>query len=132
MQFEEALFSYLKSFQGLSSLVGERIYPLVIPQKASLPAVTYQRVSAVRQHALQMDTGYTTQMYQISCWSKSYAQSWHIASQLRLSLQNFSGVMGGAEGVHIDAVLLEGEMAGFEPDTNTYYYHMEFQFFYKE
>jgi hypothetical protein len=132
MRFEEALFAHLKAFTGLKSLVDERIYPLVLPQKAVLPAVTYQKISGERLHKLQGDTGFTRPVYQLSCWAENYAQCKAVAEQVRLSLQNYSGFMGGTEGVAVGAVLLEGEAEGYESDTGTFYINMDFQFYYSE
>lgn len=132
MQFEEALFAHLKACTGLKSLVDERIYPLVLPEMAVLPAITYQKISGERLHKLQGDTGFTRPVYQLSCRAENYPQCKAAAEQVRLCLQNHSGVMGGKEGVVVDAVLLEGELEGYEPETGTFYISMDFQFYYSE
>ncbi len=132
MRFEEALFAHLKDCTGLKNLVGDRIYPLVLPQKAVLPAVTYQKISGERLHELQGDTGFTRPVYQLSCLAETYAQCKAVAEQVRLCLQNHSGLMGGIEGVAVGAVLLEGELEGYESDTGTFYINMDFQFYYSE
>lgn len=132
MWFEEALFAHLKGYTGLKNLVGDRIYPLILPQKAVLPAITYQKISGERLHKLQGDTGFTRPVYQLSCLAENYAQCKAVAEQLRLCLQNHSGLMGGIEGVAVGAVLLEGELEGYESDTGTFYINMDFQFYYSE
>lgn len=133
MRFEEALFAHLKDCTGLKSLINERIYPLILPQKAVLPAITYQKISGERLHKLQGDTGFTRSIYQMSCWAENYAQCKAVAEQLRLCLQNHSGLMGGTEGVAVGAVLLKGELEGYdESDTGTFYINMDFQFYYSE
>ncbi|MDA8227051.1 MAG: DUF3168 domain-containing protein [Desulfitobacterium hafniense] len=132
MMFEEALYALLKSHADLAKLVSDRVYPLTLPQKCPLPAIAYQRVSGARMHALQGDTGYTMPVLQFSCWAGNYAECKVVAEQLRLCLQNFSGFMGGPDGVFVGAVLLESEIEGYEPDTGTYYTNLEFQFHYIE
>jgi len=111
MRFEEALFAHLKDCTGLKNLVGDRIYPLVLPQKAVLPAVTYQKISGERLHKLQGDTGLTRPVYQLSCWAENYAQCKAAAEQVRLCLQKHSGLMGGAEGSWNVAVDAQGQKA---------------------
>lgn len=130
--FEEDLYRYLIGSAGISTIAGERVYPVMLPQNCLLPAVTYQKVSGERLHSLQGDTGYATPVFQISARAGSYAQCKTLAEQIRLSLQNFSGLMGGTGGTDIGAVLLMGEVEGYEPDTNSWYNHLDFKFHYEE
>ncbi|WP_094550241.1 tail completion protein gp17 [Petroclostridium xylanilyticum] len=132
MKLEEGLYVHLKNYPDLKSLVEDRIYPLVMPQNCKLPAITYQKVSGSRQHCLQRDTGFTTPVFQISCWAQNYAQLKAVSEQVRFALQNFSGLMGGNGGVEVNAILLQGEMEGFDPDTKIYYAHFDFEFQYIE
>ncbi len=129
--FEEALCSYLTSSFGIFALASDRVYPLMLPQNCPLPAVTYQKVSGDRLHSLQGDTGYTTPVFQITSRADTYEQCKVLAEQVRLSLQNFTGTMG-TSGFHIGAVLLIGEVEGYEPDTNSWYNNMDFKFHYEE
>ena len=130
--FEEALYRHLINFTGVKAIVVARVYPLMLPQKCLLPAVTYQKISGERLHSLQGDTGYTTPVFQITSRAESYAQCKTLAEQIRLSLQNFTGIMGGTDGIDIGAVLLLGEIEGYEPDTSGWFNHMDFQFHYEE
>lgn len=130
--FEEALYRHLTSNYSIHAIAGDRVYPLMLPQSCPLPAVTYQKVSGERLHLLQGDTGYTMPVFQISSRAGTYAECKALAEQMRLSLQNFSGLMGGADGIDIGAVLLMGEVEGYEPDTNSWYNHMDFRFHYEE
>ena len=42
---EEVIVSKLKAHSGLAALVGAWVYPAPLPQRPTLPAVTYQRIS---------------------------------------------------------------------------------------
>ncbi len=130
--FEEVLCSYLINNFGIHALVGDRVYPLMMPQNCPLPAVIYQKISGERLHSLQGDTGYTTPVFQITSRADTYSECKALAEQVRLSLQNFTGLMGGADGVDVGAVILMGEVEGYEPDTNSWYNHMDFKFHYEE
>lgn len=130
--FEESLYKHLINDIGVKAIIEERIYPLMLPQKSLLPAVTYQKVSGERLHSLQGDTGYTMPVFQISSRAETYAQCKALAEQIRLSLQNFTGIMGGTDGIDIGAVLLLGEIEGYEPDTSGWFNHLDFQFHYEE
>ncbi len=130
--FEETLYTHLINAAEVKAIVQDRIYPLMIPQNKSLPAVTYQKISGERLHSLQGDTGYTTPVFQISARAETYAQCKALAQEIRLCLQNFTGQMGGTDGLNIGAVLMLGEVEGYEPDTGGWYSHMDFQFHYEE
>ena len=45
---EEALKGLLVANVGVNAVVAGRVYPVVHPQGASLPAIVYQRISGVR------------------------------------------------------------------------------------
>lgn len=47
MRAEQAVRSLLVGSAALTALVSTRIYPKVLPQDASLPAVTYEHVSSI-------------------------------------------------------------------------------------
>ncbi len=130
--FEEALNMHLASSAGINAIVSDRVYPVMLPQNCPLPAVAYQKISGERIHSLQGDTGYTTPVFQITSRAESYAECKALAEQVRLSLQNFTGVMGGIGGTDIGAVLLMGEVEGYEPETNSWYNHMDYKFHYEE
>ena len=51
-ELEQALFTRLDGFAGLTSLVVSRIYPLILPQNPTLPAVTYQRIDGIREDGI--------------------------------------------------------------------------------
>lgn len=130
MVIEEALYAHLSTFAGLAVLVSNRIYPLVLPQKGTYPSITYLKVSGRRLHALQTDPGMASPRFQISCWAQTYTQAKAVAKQVQAALQNFSGVMGGAGGVQVDAVLFENEFDLYEDETEgkTKLYHVPVDF----
>lgn len=120
MKIEEALYTYLKSHTGLSALVGSRIYPLKLPQNPTLPAVVYVKVSYAGERA--MGTGNpraSRARFQFSCFAQSYASAKDVAEQVKLALQDYSGLMGG--GVTVLDTNVVGEVDVFEPDTGLYH-----------
>jgi hypothetical protein len=132
MRFEEALFLHLKNHSGIKSIVQERIYPLIIPQKSIFPVLVYQKISSERLHSLSGDTGASMPYYQISCWADSYLAVKLLGDQVRFCLQNHRGKLGGISGVDVSGTLLRSESEGMETDTNKYYVYLDFQFFFME
>lgn len=123
MYIEEALISHIKA-NGIS-----RIYPLVLPQKVTYPAVTYQKIAGEWEHSMGGDSGFTSPDYQFNIYAKSYAEAKDTAKTLRLVLQNLSAEIGG---MYIQAVLIENEFDDYEQETELYSVLIEFRIFYKD
>lgn len=110
-QIEEAVFSRLSSFAGLTALVAARIYPVVLPQNPTYPAVTYQRISSVRAPAMGTDTGLIATRFQLSTWSSGYAAAKAVKEQLRLATERWRGTVLG---IVIQDTFIEGEVDLYE------------------
>lgn len=71
----------------LGSLVSSRVYPLVLPQKPTLPAITYQQISAVRVRNLPVGrAGKVRLRIQIDCWAETYAAVHALADSVKALL----------------------------------------------
>lgn len=102
MTMEEALYSYLSGYAGLTALVGTRIYPEMLPDSPTYPAVSYSRVSTRRERTLTIPSVAAVEArFQCSCWGERYADAKAVAVQIKAALQDFQGVMGGTGGVTV-------------------------------
>ncbi len=45
-EIEEAIVSKLMSESAITALIGQRLYPQVVPQDVTLPAIAYQRIDS--------------------------------------------------------------------------------------
>lgn len=94
---EETVFTRLSTFAGLTALVGNRIYPMILPQGAVYPAVTYQRVSTYpRESCMGEDAGLARARIQVTAWAATFTGSKEVADQVRQALQRWTttGVQG--------------------------------------
>lgn len=132
MMIEEALFKHLKAHAGLSALVSSRIYPMVMPQKTSMPAVTFQRISTPREYTHGGYSGLAHPLFQISCWGEKYKDTRAVAEQVRLALQAYVGTMGGTGGVEVQASFQENEIDFYDPGANLYHVPVDFRIWHKE
>ena len=123
MRLEEAVSGYLQP------RLSGALYPFLLPQNCTLPAVAYFPVSVERAHSFIQDTGFVKQRMQFSCFAKSYKAATAMAKVIQEALQNFSGVLGG---LAIGGVLIESESADHESDTGIYSVVLEFEFQFKE
>jgi hypothetical protein len=118
---DEGLYTYLSTFAGLTALVSTRVYAFKLPQGATLPAVTFQRISTPR--SLTHDTSgvgndLARPRFQFDAWATTYSSAKAISDQIRAALNGKKGTI--ATGVTINAAMVEDERPAFEPETNIY------------
>jgi Protein of unknown function (DUF3168) len=93
-ELEEGLYSFLTGTTAISALVGTRVYPLLIPLDATLPAVAYQRISGPFEAAHDGPTGLVRARMQITCVAAPYAAARGVAAAIVTVLLGYRGVMG--------------------------------------
>lgn len=91
---EAAIRTLLLADATVAGLVADRIYPLVLPQKPTLPAVTYQRISTPIQYA-QGGPSLATPRLQIDCWAGDYDSAKALAAAVAAVLSGYKGTTGG-------------------------------------
>ncbi len=134
MDINQALYNYLISDGWISRQVGNRIYPLVLPQDCKLPAITYTPVLANYDEALLGDTSYVHQVIQIVVHAKTWTDARKISRLVKKKLQNLHGQMSD---VFIEAVFIRSD---YELTSNTtskfnvdeYMSSIEFEFHFNE
>ena len=112
----KALRAKLLSYSSVSSLVGQRMYPSALLQRATLPAVVYTKLRTTREHTINNVTKLSHALYQIDC----YALTKDTADSVSKAIQD-SGICaytGTTSGVHfLGAESSSGECVGDEPPT---------------
>jgi len=114
---EEALVAYLLANGGVSTLIGTRCHPQKLPERPTYPALRYTQLDGPRDMHMQGASGHATPRYQLDAFATTYAQAKALAKAVRLALNGFSGTMGGAGGVEVDAVFLVDERDLYDDDT---------------
>lgn len=106
MTIEAGIYAHLIGNAGVAALVATRIYPLLVPQDAELPAMAYQRISGPRDHAHDGPSGLAMARMQLTFVAASYDGAKTLSEAVRAAMDGFSGTMGE---VTVDACLLENE-----------------------
>jgi hypothetical protein len=88
-ELEEVLFTHLTGFAGLSALVAARVYPLLLPQVPTYPALTYQRIDSPHEGVMGGATDIARTRVQVDSWAETYAEAKAVATQVRLALDNW-------------------------------------------
>jgi hypothetical protein len=81
-QLEPRIFSILTGYTAVAAVVGTRVYPLVLPQKAEIPAISYLRVDGVQDANLSGNSGMEAVRVQVDCWGRTYAQAKGLAADV--------------------------------------------------
>jgi hypothetical protein len=107
---EQALRTLVLSSPQVTSLIGNRYYPLVIPVSAPLPAIASQRVSGPREYSHSGFSGLVSSRVQLTCVASTYAQAKTLADAVRRVI---SGYRGTVDGVSLGPVLVQNETDSF-------------------
>lgn len=113
---EQLLFQWLTGYAALSALIGTRIYPNPLPQAAPLPAVAWQKISAVRVYSQQGSSGLVKARFQFDCWGTSAAQAIAVANALITAVHTFPA--GGAFSGHPNFIVGERDVP--EPQSQNF------------
>lgn len=80
MSFEAELKAHLQSDSAISAMVGERIHPLILPERSEFPAITYTLVFGEPQNSLDgFTSGLRRISVQIDCWSRTFDRTKSVA-----------------------------------------------------
>lgn len=98
MSIEKELYTRLSGFGALTSLLGAatHIFPNVIPQGKTLPAISYQRITTDRVSAMGADRPDVIARFQVTVWAgggadkNGYADAKAVAAQIRAALERYS------------------------------------------
>ena len=93
-KIEKAIFDILRLDATVSGLVSSRIYPQVIPQNTSLPAIVFSQISGPRQHTITDTDNMVPSRWQFTVVAETYAELRGISDAVRGVLDNYTGVCG--------------------------------------
>jgi hypothetical protein len=111
------MVAWLSSQTAISNSVGSRIYPEKLPQKPTLPALTYGQVSAVRVRDLSGPAYKSRTRVSFSCWASTHLAAHQLADALRQTLDDFYGTSWGD--VVVGHIMLDNEFDLFEEEAGT-------------
>lgn len=101
----EDLFGFLTTNPAATAaIVGPRVYPRILPESATLPAMVYSQLAA--PHSCTLDNArYVEETFQLECTADDYKTAKQLAVAVRNDLEGFQGMMGGTNvhGVFIEA-----------------------------
>lgn len=127
MSFEEGLFEYLDNHAGLSMEVDSRIYPVLLPQNAIFPAVTYTRLATPRLHEFEKSL-LPHPTFQFDCWAQSYAKAKDVAEEVVSALDIYRGAMGTYT---VEVSIVDTERDAYDPETKIWHVIVDAEIWYE-
>jgi len=117
---EEGIAAYLVATGTVHAVVADRIYHMRIPQGATIPCITYQRISTPRilTHDSSGATGdLTNPRFQFDAWAVTIKSAKSITDILRAALHGRTAATGG---VTVRAILADAEEPEWDPGIELY------------
>lgn len=110
----EAIVAQMIAYAGITDLIGEgdaaRLYPLVVPLNATLPAVAYEIVDSDEVTSHSGLSGLSFTRFQFTCHAADLSGASAVASQIRLCWNGFVGTLAG---VKIDGSIPDSPRQGY-------------------
>lgn len=120
----EYVYSTLSGATDLHALVGDRIFPVVAPEAAALPYVTFLRVSSVPSET--HDGGSTNRLdetqFQFTIVAQDYTAMEDIRNALRATLEDTAAPQNGSTSI-------DNIRESYEDDTEVFVTQIDATFF---
>lgn len=128
MKAEKVIHNRLSTHAGVSALVSTRVYPLVLPQEPTYPAITYAKVSSQRIEAVHSDPGMAIIRIQVTCWALTFDSVKSLAEQVRLALERYGTAVTGTTiaGVTVYDIRMGSEADAYEPTLDAFASSIDF------
>ena len=110
------LVSFLGQQSAITSIVSTRVYPVRLPQKPTLPALSYTQISAVRVKDLSGPAGKARRRIQIDSWATTAKGARDLADAVRQAVEPFYGSWADTE---VGSISLDNEFETFEEEAGT-------------
>ena len=92
---EDVVYQRLASTPGVARYVGFQIFPVAVPNGAEFPFVVYRRANISRESTLGGPLLMAEVNLQIGSWSLTHDAARRLADEVRLSLNGYTGSLGG-------------------------------------
>jgi len=87
---ESSIYSRLTAYAGVSDLVSTRIYPVVMPQGTTFPAITYQTNTREKNPTFGADSTISSKEMRITSWADTYSEAKDLADEVLGALNRWT------------------------------------------
>ncbi len=113
---EEAVTNRMLATSAITTLIGSgsaaRLYPLVVPQTAALPAIAYQKISSPKEQAHTGPTHLARSRIQFTCEADTYAAVKALAAAVKQCWDSFQGIvsLSTTDSLRIDGCAVDNDV----------------------
>lgn len=107
---EQEIYTVLTGNATIETLVNTRIYPVVMPQGVSFPAITYHETANSPVNTLGGKTGLENPNIAISCWATAYDAANAVAKAVNSAM----------DGCRTFRALMINQIDVYDPELNVY------------
>lgn len=116
MDVGKFITAWVKQDAGVTAIIGSgtatRIYPVLAPQGAAYPRVTYQVIDSPGQQQLSGPASYYTPRVQVDCWTRD---SYKVVQDLADAVEDMDGYRGTLGSVVVQGCHLVDRHDDYEP-----------------
>jgi len=110
---EKAIVDILENDANVSAVVGDRIFPIFIPQEKAFPAITYERIDTDPKDTKDGLSTLDMPLIDIDLWGKDFKVLKDLARDVRKALDRFSG---RRQSVEIQSIQFDNEIQAFSDE----------------
>ncbi|HUV67481.1 MAG TPA: DUF3168 domain-containing protein [Sedimentisphaerales bacterium] len=135
-KFRTSLIITADAATEFCTVASYRIYPMIVPQGAPLPAVTYQRISGPRFDDLLLPGSLASPTFQLNSWAAAYPEAKALGDAVQAAM-NVYYTGGVVAGVTIGSVTMldDGDLPDLSPsaeERERYAIRQDWQIIHKE
>lgn len=121
MTVEHAVRSYLLTVAAVTSIVSQRVYQLILPEKPTLPAVRIQLIDEPKDYHMRGATNETRARLQIDAYGSASAavaaDPYAVVTNLADAIDDaLSGQVFESEGLRISGAFRNSRRVGYESE----------------
>lgn len=127
---DAALYQRLKAYTGLTDLIAQRIHPVTLPEKVTLPALVYSQVTDIQESAMGADSALSHARYTLDAHATTPLAAKQVAKQARLAVQRYRGTL---DSTVIQDIFIENKGTDFyDPQAKLYHCAVDIFIHYQE
>lgn len=112
------VYNWLKAEAAIIAIVGQRIYPDILPPDPTYEAITYRATDHDIDNVFGGSTGLVRSDYYIDAWASRHDEADALSKVVRDNLKNITGAFGGITVQEIFITM--GPLTVFEESVEAY------------
>lgn len=113
----QPVISLILASSGVTTIVGDKVFPVVATERVKKPYVTVRRTGASSQIVKGQPGEDDRNSFAVAAYSEDYAEALDILSAIRTTIDDHTG---SSTGVNFDRIWYVGSQDLFDKDDNSY------------